>query len=87
MILGFIGVGKISLSVITGISNSDLKYSKIILSPRNKKNSIYLKKRYKKIVDEESNAGSNEGSNENSNYNSNENPESYSGLRKYRENN
>ena len=43
-------------------------------------------KRYKKIVDEESNAGSNEGSNENSNYNSNENPESYSGLKKYREN-
>ena len=43
-------------------------------------------KKYKKIVDEESNAGSNEGSNENSNYNSNENPESYSGLKKYREN-
>ena len=55
MILGFIGVGKISLSVITGISNSDLKYSKIILSPRNKKNSIFLKKRYKKIVIAKSN--------------------------------
>ena len=37
-------------------------------------------------VEEESNAGSNEGSNEESNYNSNENPESYSGLKKFREN-
>ena len=36
---------------------------------------------------EESNAGSDEGSNENSNYNSNENPESYSGLKKFRQNN
>jgi len=37
-------------------------------------------------IAEESNAGSNEGSDENSNYNSNENPESYSGLKKFREN-
>ena len=37
-------------------------------------------------IAEESNAGSDEGSNENSNYNSNENPESYSGLKKFREN-
>ena len=38
-------------------------------------------------IAEESNAGSDEGSNENSNYNSNENPESYSGLKKFRQNN
>lgn len=37
-------------------------------------------------IAEESNAGSDEGSNENSNYNSNDNPESYSGLKKFREN-
>ena len=37
-------------------------------------------------IAEESNAGSNENSNDNSNYNSNENPESYSGLKKFREN-
>jgi len=37
-------------------------------------------------IAEESNAGSNEGSDENSNYSSNENPESYSGLKKFREN-
>jgi len=38
-------------------------------------------------IAEESNAGSNENSNDNSNYNSNENPESYSGLKKFRQNN
>jgi hypothetical protein len=49
-------------------------------------------KSYKKseIVDEEiaeeSNAGSNENSNDNSNYSSNDNPESYSGLKKFRKN-
>ena len=37
-------------------------------------------------IAEESNAGSNENSNDGSNYNSNENPESYSGLKKFREN-
>ena len=37
-------------------------------------------------IAEESNAGSNENSNDNSNYNSNDNPESYSGLKKFREN-
>jgi len=37
-------------------------------------------------VEEESNAGSNEGSNDNSNEESNDNPESYSGLKKFREN-
>jgi len=37
-------------------------------------------------IAEESNAGSNEGSFENSNEDSNDNPESYSGLKKFREN-
>ena len=65
------------------------KEVKILEKRKAKMEKLYEKmsgKRYKKIVDEESNAGSNEGSNENSNYNSNENPESYSGLKKYREN-
>ena len=35
---------------------------------------------------EESNAGSNENSNDSSNYSSNDNPESYSGLKKFRKN-
>ena len=44
-------------------------------------------KKYKKVMDEDSNANSNYGSNNNSNYNSNENPSpgsSYSGLQKYK---
>ena len=49
MNLGFIGVGKITSSVITGIVSSKLKYNKIILSPRNKKISRNLKKKFKKI--------------------------------------
>ena len=49
MILGFIGVGKISSSVIKGIINSKIKYKRIILSPRNKKISKYLKNKFKKI--------------------------------------
>ncbi len=49
MILGFIGIGKISSSVIAGISKSNLKYSKIIISPRNKKISKLIKKKYNKI--------------------------------------
>ena len=49
MILGFIGIGKISSSVIDGVCNSKIKYNKIILSPRNKKLSKYIKNKYKKI--------------------------------------
>ena len=37
MNLGFIGCGKISSSVITGITKSSIKYNKIIISERNKK--------------------------------------------------
>ena len=35
MKLGFIGTGKITESVVTGISLSKIKYSKILVSPRN----------------------------------------------------
>ena len=49
MILGFIGIGKISSSVIKGILNSKIKYKRIILSPRNKKISKYLKNKSKKV--------------------------------------
>ena len=55
MYLGFIGIGKISSSVITGICNSSLKYKKIIISPRNKKISQSLRKKYKKIIIAKSN--------------------------------
>jgi len=50
MILGFIGTGKISSSVIKGISNSKLSYKKIIISPRNYKLSKLLKKKYRKVT-------------------------------------
>tara|TARA_R100001463_G_scaffold9771_3_gene29185 strand:+ start:323 stop:1531 length:1209 start_codon:yes stop_codon:yes gene_type:complete len=56
-----------------GVSNSDT-------SERAFKNNANEK------VAEESNAGSNENSNDNSNDDSNDNPESYSGLKKFREN-
>ena len=49
MYLGFVGVGKITSSVVTGIVNSKLKYKKIFLSPRNKKISYKLKRKFKKI--------------------------------------
>jgi pyrroline-5-carboxylate reductase len=50
MNLGFIGTGKIASSVITGICGSKISYKKIIISPRNKKVSKDLKKKFKKIV-------------------------------------
>ena len=50
MILGFIGTGKIASSVITGICKSNLKYKRIIISPRNKQIAQSLKKKFKKIV-------------------------------------
>ena len=36
MILGFIGTGKISYSIITGICNSKIKIKIILISPRNR---------------------------------------------------
>jgi len=49
MRLGFIGIGKIASSVIIGIVNSKIKFNKIIISRRNKKNALDLKKRFKNI--------------------------------------
>ena len=50
MNLGFIGTGKIAASVITGICKSKISYKKIIVSPRNKKIALGLKRKFKKIV-------------------------------------
>src|SRR5210317_762061 len=50
MRLGFIGTGKIVSSVIIGICNSKIKYKQIIISPRNKKIALSLKKKFKKII-------------------------------------
>jgi pyrroline-5-carboxylate reductase len=50
MNLGFIGTGKIAASVITGICKSKISYKKIIISPRNKKIALELKRKFKKIV-------------------------------------
>jgi len=50
MRLGFIGTGRIASSVITGICKSKIKYKKIIISPRNKKIALILKKKFKGIT-------------------------------------
>tara|TARA_B100001121_G_scaffold183245_1_gene159915 strand:- start:192 stop:950 length:759 start_codon:yes stop_codon:yes gene_type:complete len=50
MKLGFIGTGNIVSDVITGISKSKISYSKINISPRNKKKALDLKKKFKKII-------------------------------------
>ena len=50
MKLGFIGTGKIASSVITGICNSDIKFEKIIISPRNKVTAKSLKKKFNKLI-------------------------------------
>jgi pyrroline-5-carboxylate reductase len=55
MKLGFIGTGKISSSVITGICNSNISYKKIIISARNLKIAKHLKKKFKKISIEKDN--------------------------------
>ncbi len=49
MILGFIGTGKISYSVIVGICNSKIKFKKILISPRNKILAKKLVKKFKKV--------------------------------------
>ena len=49
MKLGFIGTGKITSSVVTGICGSKIFYNKIILSPRNKTVAKKLKKKFRKI--------------------------------------
>ena len=50
MRLGFIGTGKIASSVIIGICNSKINCKQIIISPRNKKIALSLKKKFKKII-------------------------------------
>ena len=50
MKLGFIGTGKITSAVITGICSSSIPYKKIIISHRNKSISSSLKKKFKKIT-------------------------------------
>ena len=50
MKLGFIGTGKITSAVVTGICSSNISYNKIILSHRNKSISNTLKKKFKKIT-------------------------------------
>ena len=49
MKLGFIGTGKITTAVVTGICRSKISFKKILLSPRNKKVAKKLKNRFKKI--------------------------------------
>ena len=49
MILGFIGTGKISYSIITGICNSKIKIKKILVSPRNRTLSQKLSKKFKQV--------------------------------------
>ena len=49
MKLGFIGTGKIASYVITGICNSKIIFTKILVSPRNKLIAQKLKKKFKKV--------------------------------------
>ena len=49
MKLGFIGSGKIASSAITGICNSKISFSKILISSRNKRIANDLKKKFKKV--------------------------------------
>tara|TARA_B100001013_G_C24488452_1_gene394224 strand:+ start:20 stop:790 length:771 start_codon:yes stop_codon:yes gene_type:complete len=50
MKLGFIGTGKITSSVVTGICGSKISYKKIILSPRNRTIAQKLKKKFRKVL-------------------------------------
>jgi len=49
MKLGFIGTGKISSSVITGICRSNISFKKILVSPRNRSVAQNLAKKFKKV--------------------------------------
>jgi len=49
MKLGFIGTGKITSSVVTGICRSKITFTKILLSPRNRNVAKKLKKQSRKI--------------------------------------
>ena len=50
MNIGFIGTGKISSAVITGICNSKISYKKIIISQRNRSIALSLKRKFKKVI-------------------------------------
>ncbi len=50
MKLGFIGTGKITSSVIKGICSSEISFSKILISPRNKLIANALKKKFKRVI-------------------------------------
>ena len=50
MKLGFVGTGKITSSVVTGICRSKISFKKIILSPRNRNVAKKLKKQFKKEI-------------------------------------
>jgi len=49
MKLGFIGTGKITSSVVSGICRSNLSFKKILLSPRNRSIAKKLTKNFKKV--------------------------------------
>ena len=49
MNLGFIGTGKITFSVVTGICRSKISFKKILVSPRNKNNAQRLKRKFRKV--------------------------------------
>ena len=50
MIIGFLGTGHITYSIILGIFKSNLKIKKIYISPRNKTIAKKLSKRFKKVI-------------------------------------
>jgi len=49
MNLGFIGTGKITFSVVTGICRSKISFKKILLSPRNRNVARKLKRQFRKV--------------------------------------
>ena len=49
MILGFIGTGKISSSIIYGIYNSKLKVKRIYISSRNKNIAKKLQRQFRQV--------------------------------------
>ncbi len=49
MNLGFIGTGKITSSVVTGICRSKISFNKIVLSPRNRNVAKKLKRQFRKV--------------------------------------
>ena len=49
MKLGFIGTGKITSSVVTGVCRSKISFKKIMLSPRNRNTAKMLKRNFRKV--------------------------------------